>query len=75
MPTNRKRKSRKSKNRIPSYLTEKYFKEMEFRKLKLKAMKKPQKIRKYSFLMLGCFVFTYLLIMLMEIMETLGRLL
>ena len=51
------------------------FKEMQFRKLKQEAMKKPHKIRKYSFLMLGCFVVTYLVIMLVEILETLGRML
>lgn len=48
------------------------FKLIEFQKLKLEAMKRPSKVRKYSFLMLACFVFTYLIIMGMEIIKTLG---
>lgn len=48
------------------------FKFLEFQKLKLEAMKRPSKIRKYSFFMLGCFVLTYLVIMALEIIKALG---
>lgn len=48
------------------------FKLMEVQKLKLVAMKRPSKIRKYSFFMLGCFILIYLVVMTMEIIKALG---
>lgn len=46
------------------------FKLMEIQKLKLIAMKRPSKVRKYSFLMLACFILMYLSVMAVEIMKT-----
>jgi Flp pilus assembly protein TadB len=48
------------------------FKQLEFQRLKQEAMKRPARIRKYSFLMLGCFVLTYLVVMATEIINKLG---
>lgn len=50
------------------------FKLLEIQRLKLIAMKRPGKIRKYSFYMLGCFLLMYLVIIGMEIMKALGKL-
>lgn len=36
------------------------FKQLELQKLKLEAMKQPGKMRKYSFMLLGCFLLMYL---------------
>lgn len=47
-------------------------KEMEIRKLKLEAMKIPTKIRFFSFLMLMCFLSTYIVIIGYEIIKALG---
>lgn len=46
------------------------FKLFEVQKLKLIAMKRPGKVRKYSFLMLGCFVLMYMGVMAVEIVKT-----
>ncbi len=46
------------------------FKLFEVQKLKLIAMKRPSKVRKYSFLMLGCFVLMYMGVMAVEIVKT-----
>jgi len=46
------------------------FKLFELQKLKLIAMKRPGKVRKYSFLMLGCFVLIYMGVMAVEIAKT-----
>lgn len=48
------------------------FKLLEIQKLKLIATKRPAKVRKYSFIMLGCFVLTYLVVMGIEIMKAFG---
>lgn len=45
------------------------FKQLEIQRLKLLAMKRPGKIRKYSFYMLACFMLMYLGILFMEIMN------
>jgi len=45
------------------------FKQLEIQRLKLTAMKRPGKIRKYSFYMLACFMLMYLGILFMEIMN------
>lgn len=49
------------------------FKQLEIQKLKLLAMKQPGKIKKYSFMMLGCFLLIYLGILGYEIMRALGN--
>jgi hypothetical protein len=48
------------------------FKLLEMQKLKLIARKRPGKVRKYSFIMLGCFVLTYLTVMGIQIMKAFG---
>jgi hypothetical protein len=50
------------------------FKLLEVQKLKLIAMKRPSKVRKYSFIMLGCFVIMYLAVMTVEIMKAISGL-
>ncbi|MCL2697540.1 MAG: secretion protein F [Oscillospiraceae bacterium] len=50
------------------------FKLYELQKLKKEAQKIPPKVRKYSFFMLMCFLFTYLAIIAVEIMSSLGNL-
>ncbi|MDU5949652.1 MAG: secretion protein F, partial [Paenibacillus macerans] len=50
------------------------FKLLEIQRLKRIAMKRPGKIRKYSFLMLACFMLTYMVIIGMEIFRALGKL-
>jgi Flp pilus assembly protein TadB len=48
-------------------------KQMEIQRLKTLAMKRPSKIRKYSFAMLFCFMLMYLSVMFIEIISTLGK--
>lgn len=48
-------------------------KQMEIQRLKTLAMKRPGKIRKYSFAMLFCFMLMYLSVMFIEIFSTLGK--
>lgn len=50
------------------------FKLAEIQRLKRIAMKRPGKVRKYSFLMLACFMLTYMVIIVMEIMKAVGQL-
>ncbi|WP_018885731.1 hypothetical protein [Paenibacillus massiliensis] len=50
------------------------FKIMEIQRLKLIAMKRPGKIRKYSFYMLMCFMLMYMVILGMEIMKAMSKL-
>lgn len=50
------------------------FKQMELQKLKKEALKIPPKIRVFSFVMLMCFLFTYLVIIALEILSSLGSL-
>lgn len=50
------------------------FKLLEIQRLKLIAMKRPGKIRKYSFYMLACFMLMYMVILGMEIMKAMGQL-
>ncbi len=50
------------------------FKLLEIQRLKLMAMKRPGKIRKYSFWMLTCFMLMYMVILGMEIMKAMGNL-
>ncbi|SKC79985.1 secretion protein F [Maledivibacter halophilus] len=47
-------------------------KALELQRLKTIAMKRPGKLRKYSFMMLGCFILMYLAVMAVEIMNSLG---
>lgn len=47
-------------------------KQLELQRLKTLAMKRPGKIRKYSFAMLFCFLLMYLSVMFVEIVRTLG---
>ena len=49
-------------------------KQMEIQKLKMIAMKRPGKIKKYSFYMLACFLIMYLAILSMEIMNAFSNL-
>ncbi len=48
------------------------FKQLELQKLKKEAQKIPPKIRIFSFLMLMCFLFTYLAIIALQIIKSLG---
>ena len=48
------------------------FKQMELQRLKKEAQKIPPKIRVFSFVMLMCFLATYLVIIAMEIIKSLG---
>ena len=48
-------------------------KQLELQRLKTIAMKRPEKIRKYSFAMLFCFLLMYLSVMFVEIVKTLGN--
>ena len=50
------------------------FKQLEIQRLKLIAMKRPGKIRKYSFFMLACFMLMYLGILFIEILNALTSL-
>lgn len=49
------------------------FKALELQRLKGEAQKIPPKIRVFSFIMLMCFLFTYLTIIAVEIMNSLGN--
>jgi Flp pilus assembly protein TadB len=49
-------------------------KQLEIQKLKMVAMKRPGKIKKYSFYMLMCFLFMYLAIIGVEIYNAFGKL-
>jgi len=49
-------------------------KQLELQRLKTIAMKRPGKVRKYSFAMLFCFLLMYLSVMFVEIVKTLGKL-
>ncbi|WP_317855135.1 secretion protein F [Chakrabartyella piscis] len=49
-------------------------KQMELQNLKMQAMKIPPKIRKFSFIMLMCFLMTYIVIIIFEIISSLGTL-
>ena len=46
------------------------FKQMELQRLKKEAQKIPHKIRVFSFLMLVCFIITYLAIIVFEILKS-----
>lgn len=48
------------------------FKQMELQRLKKEAQKIPPKIRVFSFLMLMCFLLTYLAIIVVEIIKSMG---
>jgi Flp pilus assembly protein TadB len=48
------------------------FKALELQRLKSQAQKVPPKIRVYSFVMLMCFLLTYLVIIAIQIMDSLG---
>lgn len=48
------------------------FKEMELQRLKAKASKIPGKVRKFSFIMLACYVCTFFVIIIYEILNSLG---
>ena len=48
------------------------FKQMELQRLKEEAQKIPPKIRVFSFVMLMCFLATYLVIIVMEIIKSMG---
>jgi len=50
------------------------FKALEIQKLKAEVMKRPGKIKKYSMMLLGCFILTYLSVMFMQIIESMGDL-
>lgn len=50
------------------------FKLLEVQKLKLIAIKRPSKVRKYSFFMLGCFVLMYMAVMGVEIVKAFSTL-
>lgn len=50
------------------------FKQLELQRLKGEVMKRPSKIRKYSMMMLGCFVMMYLVVMVLQIIENMGDL-
>jgi len=48
--------------------------QLELQRLKAKAMKVPPKIRVFSFILLMCFLFSYLAIIIFEIVNSLGKL-
>lgn len=48
------------------------FKQLELQRLKAEAQKIPPKIKVFSFIMLVCFLFTYLAIIVFEILKSLG---
>ncbi len=50
------------------------FKQLELQRLKAEVMKRPAKIRRYSMLMLGCFIMMYLVVMILQIVESMGKL-
>ena len=50
------------------------FKQLELQRLKAEVMKRPAKIKKYSMMMLGCFVMMYLVVMVLQIVESMGKL-
>ena len=50
------------------------FKQLELQKLKLEAMKQPGKMRKYSFMLLGCFLLMYLGVLGYVVLEAFGEL-
>lgn len=50
------------------------FKQLEIQRLKLIAMKRPGKVRKYSFMMLACFLLVYLGIIGYQILTSFGSL-
>ena len=49
------------------------FKQLEVQRLKLEAMKKPGKMKKYSFFLLGCFLLMYLGILGYEVVNAFGK--
>ncbi len=49
-------------------------KQLELQRLKAQALKIPPKIRVFSFMMLMCFMLTYLVIIVFEIIKSLGGL-
>ena len=49
------------------------FKQLELQRLKVEARKIPSKMRVFSFLMLLCFLLTYLSTFAYEIMKSLGK--
>ena len=50
------------------------FKQLELQRLKLEAMKKPGKMKKYSFFLLGCFLLMYFGILAYEVIRAFGNL-
>jgi hypothetical protein len=50
------------------------FKQLEIQRLKAEVMKRPGKIKKYSMMLLGCFILTYLSVMFIQIVESMGEL-
>ncbi|QUH31121.1 secretion protein F [Vallitalea guaymasensis] len=50
------------------------FKQLELQRLKSEVMRRPAKIKKYSMMMLGCFVMMYLVVMVLQIIESMGEL-
>ncbi|MPM02390.1 hypothetical protein SDC9_48637 [bioreactor metagenome] len=49
-------------------------KQLELQRLKAKAAKIPPKIRVFSFVMLACFMLTYIVVIVYEIIRSLGGL-
>lgn len=49
------------------------FKQLEVQRLKLEAMKKPGKMKKYSFFLLGCFLLMYLGVLGYEVVNAFGK--
>ena len=49
-------------------------KQLELQRLKAQAMKIPPKIRVFSFVMLMCFMMTYIVIIVYQIVNSLGSL-
>ena len=50
------------------------FKQLEIQRLKAEVMKRPGKIKKYSMMLLACFILTYLSVMLIQIIDSMGAL-
>ncbi|NCB42260.1 MAG: secretion protein F [Clostridia bacterium] len=60
--------------RVYFQMLEHDLKQMELQRLKAEALKIPSKIRVFSFLMLICFIFTYIAVIGYEILRSLGTL-
>ncbi|WDV44067.1 secretion protein F [Clostridiaceae bacterium M8S5] len=50
------------------------FKHLELQRLKGEVIKRPAKIRKYSMMILGCFIMMYIVVIVLQIVDSMGEL-